>query len=120
MSSTPTAEQRRDLAPPDFDHVLRTVSFKPARTDAEHSAGDGAAGAQFAEAAANAVTTEDEMLRLAGHQMDDDAVTSLLHAQPCSHQNGLRGKLSLRSAGFGERAVMDFIKSITIAASEST
>jgi hypothetical protein len=79
---------------PNFDHVLRTVSFKPARTDAGHSAGDGAAGAQFAEAAANAVTTEDEMLRLDGRRRCNFA----LHGQSCSHQNGLR---RIRSAGFG-------------------
>ncbi len=76
----------RDLAPPDFDRALGTVSFNLARTDAGHIAGGSAAGSQFAENGnrhyevrprGNAVNHEDEMLKLAGNQMDYDAVTSL-------------------------------------------
>ena len=78
----------RDLAPPDFDHALRTVSFGLARTDAGHIAGDSAdaSGSQFAEDGnrhyevrprGNGVDHENEMLKLAGNQMDYFAVTSL-------------------------------------------
>jgi flagellar basal-body rod protein FlgB len=76
----------RDLVPPDFGHALRTVSFDLTRTAADHFAGSGAAGSQFAEDShhryevrprGNAVSHEDEMLKLAGNQMDYDAVTSL-------------------------------------------
>lgn len=77
----------RDLAPPDFDRALTTAaSFGLARTDAGHLAGSTAAGSQFAEDGnrryeirprCNAVSHEDEMLKLAGNQMDYDAVTSL-------------------------------------------
>ena len=56
----------RDLVPPDFSHALRTVSFDLTRTAADHFAGRG-----------NAVSHEGEMLKLAGNQMDYDAVTSL-------------------------------------------
>ena len=76
----------RDLAPPDFGHALLTASFNLSRTDAGHFAGNGAADSQFAEDShhryevrprGNAVSHEDEMLKLAGNQMDYDAVTSL-------------------------------------------
>jgi flagellar basal-body rod protein FlgB len=76
----------RDLVPPDFGHSLRTVSFDLTRTAADHFAGSGAGGSQFAEdrnhryevrPRGNAVSHEDEMLKLAGNQMDYDAVTSL-------------------------------------------
>ena len=73
----------RDL---NFGDALRTVSFDLTRTAAGHSAGNGAAGAQSAENTirryevrprGNAVSHEDEMLKLADNQMDYDAVTSL-------------------------------------------
>ena len=76
----------RDLAPPDFEHALRTASLTLARTDPNHIGDAGGAGAQFAQASdlhyevrprGNAVSHEDEMLKLAGNQMDYDAVTSL-------------------------------------------
>ncbi len=76
----------RDLAPPDFAHTLRTVSLTVAQTDPGHLAGTPDAGSPFAEDGrlryevrprGNAVSHEDEMLKLAGNQMDYDAVTSL-------------------------------------------
>ena len=75
----------RDLAPPNFEHELQTASVKLATTDVNHiSAGGG--GPQFADDGnlryevrprGNAVSHEDEMLKLAGNQMDYDAVASL-------------------------------------------
>jgi flagellar basal-body rod protein FlgB len=76
----------RDLAQPNFEHALRTASFSLARTDSGHIGGTEGAGSQFAEDAnhryevrprGNAVSHEDEMLKLAGNQMDYEAVTSL-------------------------------------------
>jgi len=75
----------RDLAPPDFQSALQNVSVKLATTSPGHIAGDGG-GSAFAEGndshfevrpRGNAVTHEDEMLKLAGNQMDYDAVTSI-------------------------------------------
>ncbi len=78
----------RDLAPPTFEHVLQTASLTLARTDPGHL-GVGSGGgdsSQFAEdkklhyeirPRGNAVSHEDEMLKLAGNQMDYDAVTSI-------------------------------------------
>ena len=75
----------RDLAPPNFEHAL-TVSLALVRTDANHIGGVGGSGSPFAEdnhlhyevrPGGNAVNHEDEMLKLAGNQMDYDAVTSL-------------------------------------------
>ena len=74
----------RDLAPPNFEHALTAASLTLARTDPGHMAGNG--GSQFADGGdlhyevrprGNAVSHEDEMLKLAGNQMDYDAVTSL-------------------------------------------
>jgi len=74
----------RDLAPPDFQHALAT-SLTLARTDPGHF-GAAAGGSQFSEDGnlhyevrprGNSVSHEDEMLKLAGNQMDYDAVTSL-------------------------------------------
>ena len=76
----------RDLVPPDFDHALRSAAISLARTEARHIAGVGGAGSPFAEDGnrhyevrprGNAVNHEDEMLKLAGNQMDYEAVTSL-------------------------------------------
>jgi len=75
----------RDLVPPDFEHAL-TTSLTLARTSAGHMGGGGSGGAPFAADAnlhyevrprGNSVSHEDEMLKLAGNQMDYDAVTSL-------------------------------------------
>ncbi|MGA9322998.1 MAG: flagellar basal body rod protein FlgB [Xanthobacteraceae bacterium] len=76
----------RDLAPPDFESVLqRTGSLTMARTDPSHM-GPASGDSQFAEDRSShyeirprgtAVTHEDEMLKLAGNQMDYDAVTSI-------------------------------------------
>jgi flagellar basal-body rod protein FlgB len=74
----------RDLAPPNFERALQTASLTMTRTDPGHIAAVG--GSQFAEDTSlhyevrprgNAVTHEEEMLKLAGNQMDYDAVTSL-------------------------------------------
>jgi len=76
----------RDLAQPDFEHALQSVSLTLARTDANHIGGAGGSGSQFAEDGklhyevrprGNAVSHEDEMLKLAGNQMDYDAAASL-------------------------------------------
>jgi flagellar basal-body rod protein FlgB len=76
----------RDLAPPNFENVLqRTASLGMSRTDPGHIEAVGG-GSQFVEdknrhyevrPRGNAVSHEDEMLKLAGNQMDYDAVTSL-------------------------------------------
>ncbi|HXX03049.1 MAG TPA: flagellar basal body rod protein FlgB [Xanthobacteraceae bacterium] len=74
----------RDLAPPNFEHALQTASLSLATTDRNHIGAGG--GSQFADASdphyemrprGNAVSHEDEMLKLAGNQMDYDAVASL-------------------------------------------
>ncbi len=75
----------RDLAPPDFQRALQSASLTVARTDPAHLGGS-AGGAQFAENGelhyevrprGNAVSHEDEMLKLAGNQIDYEAVTSI-------------------------------------------
>jgi flagellar basal-body rod protein FlgB len=75
----------RDLAPPNFEHALQTASLTLATTSPDHIAGGGG-DSQFADASnlhyevrprGNAVSHEDEMLKLAGNQMDYDAVASL-------------------------------------------
>jgi flagellar basal-body rod protein FlgB len=76
----------RDLAPPNFESLLeRTGSLAMARTDPGHIEAVGG-GSQFAEGKGGhyevrprgtAVTHEEEMLKLAGNQMDYDAVTSI-------------------------------------------
>ena len=76
----------RDLAPPNFESVLqRTGSLAMARTDPGHIGRSAAARNSPRTRAATtrvrprgtAVTHEDEMLKLAGNQMDYDAVTSI-------------------------------------------
>jgi len=77
----------RDLAPPNFEHTLQQVaSLNLTRTDPGHLGGSTGGDAQFTENGephyevrprGNAVSHEDEMLKLAGNQMDYDAVTSL-------------------------------------------
>lgn len=75
----------RDLAPPNFEHALQIVSLTLAATDPNHIVGN-SGGSQFADAndlhyevrpRGNAVSHEDEMLKLAGNQMDYDAAASL-------------------------------------------
>lgn len=74
----------RDLAPPDFERAL-TASLTLARTNPEHIGGGGG-GSQFGDDSnlhyevrprGNTVTHEDEMLKLAGNQMDYDAAVSM-------------------------------------------
>jgi flagellar basal-body rod protein FlgB len=74
----------RDLAPPTFEKTLQT-SLVMAQTNPAHIAAVGG-DSQFADASGGhyevrprgtAVTHEEEMLKLAGNQMDYDAVTSL-------------------------------------------
>jgi flagellar basal-body rod protein FlgB len=76
----------RDLVPPAFEHALTEASLTLARTDPNHIGGASGSGSQFAQDSdphyevrprGNAVSHEDEMLKLAGNQMDYDAVTSL-------------------------------------------
>jgi flagellar basal-body rod protein FlgB len=76
----------RDLAPPKFESALQAVSLTLATTSPNHIGGSGGGGAQFAEdndlhyevrPRGNAVSHEDEMLKLAGNQMDYDAASSL-------------------------------------------
>ena len=74
----------RDLAPPNFEHALQTASLTMTRTDPGHI--DIVDSSPFADEKnlhyevrprGNAVSHEDEMLKLAGNQMDYDAVSSL-------------------------------------------
>jgi flagellar basal-body rod protein FlgB len=75
----------RDLAPPKFETALQAASLALATTSPQHIGGSGG-GSQFAEdrdlhyeirPRGNAVSPEDEMLKLAGNQMDYDAASSL-------------------------------------------
>jgi flagellar basal-body rod protein FlgB len=76
----------RDLAPPNFESMVQgAASLTMVRTDPGHR-GMAGGGSQFAEdknlhyeirPRGNAVSHEDEMLKLAGNQMDYDAVTSI-------------------------------------------
>jgi flagellar basal-body rod protein FlgB len=76
----------RDLAPPDFGRMVNTVALTLERTNAGHIAGIGSSGSRFADESephyevrprGNSVSHEDEMLKLAGNQMDYDAAASL-------------------------------------------
>jgi flagellar basal-body rod protein FlgB len=76
----------RDLAPPKFENALQAASLTLVRTDPGHIGVSGGSGPQFAEdkephyevrPRGNAVSHEDEMLKLAGNQMDYEAATSL-------------------------------------------
>jgi flagellar basal-body rod protein FlgB len=75
----------RDLEPLNFEHALtHTASLGLDRTSPAHISATGT-GSQFAEdkpryevrPRGTSVSHEDEMLKLAGNQMDYDAVTSL-------------------------------------------
>jgi len=74
----------RDLVPPNFESALQTASVPLATTNPRHIAMSG--GSPFSadndphyeiRPRGNGVTHEDEMLKLAGNQMDYDAVTSI-------------------------------------------
>ena len=76
----------RDLAPPDFQSALQTASLALTTTEPGHISASGGSGSAFADGKdphyevrprGNAVTHEDEMLKLASNQMDYDAVTSM-------------------------------------------
>lgn len=79
----------RDLTPPKFDHTMPTAGAAPGltRTNATHFAGAGAGGGTQFQAdgkltyetrpAGNAVSLEDEMLKVAANQMDYQAATAL-------------------------------------------
>ena len=77
----------RDLAPLNFEHALATAgSLTLAHTNVNHLDAASDSGSQFAEGGdqhfevrprGNAVTHEDEMMKLASNQMDYDAVASL-------------------------------------------
>ncbi|MGE3148618.1 MAG: flagellar basal body rod protein FlgB [Pseudorhodoplanes sp.] len=75
-----------DLAPPKFDDMPRVASLALTRTDAGHVAGRTAGSTQFrldestgyrVRPAGNAVSLEDEMMKVAGNQMDYQAATTL-------------------------------------------
>lgn len=76
----------RDLAPPNFENMVHAAgSLTMARTDAGHIGGF-SGDSQFTEdkdphyevrPRGNGVSHEDEMLKLAGNQMDYDAAASL-------------------------------------------
>jgi flagellar basal-body rod protein FlgB len=75
----------RDLVPPDFQHALQ-ASLTLATTNPGHIAATGGGGSPFAEDTdlhyevrprGNGVSHEDEMLKVAGNQMDYDAASSL-------------------------------------------
>jgi flagellar basal-body rod protein FlgB len=74
----------RDLAPPNFERMLQSASVTLVTTNPAHIAVGG--GTQFAEdkdpryearPRGNTVSHEDEMLKLAGNQMDYDAAASV-------------------------------------------
>jgi flagellar basal-body rod protein FlgB len=84
-SDTPNYHAR-DLAPPDFSRQLRTASLGLERTNAAHIAAAGGGGSGFSadkggrfevRPRGNSVTHEDEMMKVAGNQMDYEAVTSI-------------------------------------------
>jgi flagellar basal-body rod protein FlgB len=75
----------RDLSPPSFEHMLQSASVTLATTNPAHIAAGGG-NSQFSEdndphyevrPRGTAVSHEDEMLKLAGNQMDYDAVASI-------------------------------------------
>jgi flagellar basal-body rod protein FlgB len=89
VSNADTAGFRpRDLVPPKFDQTApnATAGVTLARTDAGHQSGAGAGGSvQFASARSgqeirptgNAVSLEDEMIKVAANQMDYQAATAV-------------------------------------------
>ena len=79
--------QPRDLTPPDFSRNKPQVAgLTLARTDGSHLASTAASGSQFhpdkgagyeTRPTGNAVSLEDEMLKVASNQMDYQAATAL-------------------------------------------
>jgi flagellar basal-body rod protein FlgB len=78
----------RDLTPPKFDQTAPSAGAAPAltRTNATHFAGSARGAAQFpadgrltyqTRPAGNAVSLEDEMLKVTANQMDYQAATAL-------------------------------------------
>ncbi len=76
----------RDLAVPDFDQARSAAGLAVVRTSPFHLAGASADAARFERArqrdfevrpAGNAVSLEDEMLKVAANQMDFQAATAL-------------------------------------------
>jgi len=76
----------RDIAPPDFERTLQaTAGLTLARTDPGHQLSPASDGAQFSESTVkyevrpggNAVSHEDEMMKVAANQMDFEAASSL-------------------------------------------
>jgi flagellar basal-body rod protein FlgB len=76
----------RDLAPPDISGARPAAAVVMARTSPTHLAGVGAGASQFqlerrgefeVRPAGNAVSLEDEMLKVAANQMDYQAATAL-------------------------------------------
>ena len=77
--------QARDLTPLSFERMLQSSSVAWSQTEPAHLGGAGGDGRFAAKAdhrfevrpRGNAVTHEEEMLKLAGNQADYDAVTSI-------------------------------------------
>jgi len=76
----------RDLAPLDLDRAQPAAALAMANTSPAHLAGAGAGAAQFqldrrgnfeVRPAGNAVSLEDEMIKVAANQMDFQAATAL-------------------------------------------
>jgi flagellar basal-body rod protein FlgB len=76
----------RDLAPPDFERAQPAAALGVTRTSAAHLAGASTGPAQFqldrkaafeVRPAGNAVSLEDEMLKVAANQMDYQTATAL-------------------------------------------
>lgn len=88
ISNADTPKYRpRDLAPPQFDRrLVAHAQVGLARTENGHIAASATSSSQFEAArlggydtrpAGNAVNLEDEMIKVAGNQMDYQAVTTL-------------------------------------------
>jgi len=78
--------QALDLTPPDFGRTLRVASLGLARTDPGHLVAQSASGSDFASNSnthyevrpgGNAVSIEDEMMKVADNQIDYEAASSL-------------------------------------------
>lgn len=75
----------RDLAAPKFDSALTTASVDLARTAPAHLSGPGGTGSRFrsereqfeVRPRGNAVSLEDEMMKVAANQMDYQAASAL-------------------------------------------
>ena len=114
----------RDLAPPNFGaRRSQVASVALARTEPGHIAARPAAAIRVSPPTAtsryevrprgNAVNLEDEMMKVAANQMDYQAATALYTRSLGLIKIAHRQELS----GTSESRVMDFIKSIAIAAS---